>query len=98
MGLVDVLSIVFNFIMILLQVYYYGMIVYFFMSWIPNAQSSKFGRFLQSIYEPFLAPFRKIIPPIGMIDISSLVAIFVLIFFQRGLGAIFNLILQQLLK
>ena len=52
MGLIEGLSIVFKFIMILLQVYYYGMIVYFFMSWIPNAQSSKFGRFLQSIYEP----------------------------------------------
>lgn len=96
MSLVNVLALLFNAIEILLTVYYWGMILYFFMSWIPNAQGSAFGRFLRKIYEPFLAPFRKIIPPIGMIDISSLAAIFVLIFFQRGLHAIFVLIMQQL--
>ncbi|MCD8914558.1 MULTISPECIES: YggT family protein [Staphylococcus] len=96
MSLVGFLSLVFSVIEILLTVYYWGMIIYFFMSWIPNAQGSAFGRFLHKIYEPFLAPFRKIIPPIGMIDISSIAAIFVLIFFQKGLHAIFVLILQQL--
>lgn len=96
MSLVNVLALLFNGIELLLQVYYWGMIIYFFLSWIPNAQTSAFGRFLHKIYEPFLAPFRKIIPPIGMIDISSLVAIFVLIFFQRGLHAIFVIILQNL--
>jgi len=48
---------------------------------------------LSSIYEPYLEPFRKIIPPLGMIDISSLVALFVLILFQWGLDSIFRAIL-----
>ena len=72
------------------------MIVYFFTSWVPNIRESKFGEILGKIYEPFLEPFRKIIPPIGIIDISSIVAIIVLVLFQRGLVTIFNMILVHL--
>lgn len=93
---VGLLATVFKFILFLVQIYYYGMIVYFFMSWIPNARENKFRQFLQKIYEPFLEPFRKIIPPIGMIDISSIVAIIVLVLFQRGLVSIFNMIIMHL--
>lgn len=93
---VGLLATVFKFILFLVQIYYFGMIVYFFMSWIPNARENKFGQFLQKIYEPFLEPFRKIIPPIGMIDISSIVAIIVLVLFQRGLVSIFNMIIMHL--
>lgn len=64
------------------------MIVYFFTSWVPSIRESKFGEILGKIYEPFLEPFRKIIPPIGMIDISSIAAIIVLVLFQRGLVTI----------
>ncbi|MDQ7231429.1 YggT family protein, partial [Staphylococcus haemolyticus] len=52
---------------------------------------------LGKLYEPFLEPFRKIIPPIGMIDISSLVALFVLVLFQAGLRSIFNMIIVHLM-
>ncbi|HDC3084461.1 TPA: YggT family protein, partial [Staphylococcus aureus] len=52
--------------------------------------------FLAKIYEPFLQPFRKVIPPIGIIDISSIAAIIVLVLFQKGLLQIFNWILIQL--
>ena len=48
------------------------------MSWFPNARSSTIGQFLARICEPYLEPFRRIIPPLGMIDISPLVAILVL--------------------
>ena len=35
--------------------------------------------FLARLVEPFLAPFQKIIPPIGgMVDISPIIAFFVL--------------------
>lgn len=93
---ISLLASIFKFILFLVQIYYYGMIVYFFMSWIPNARENKFGRFLQKIYEPFLEPFRKIVPPIGMIDISSIVVIIVLVLFQRGLMSIFNMILNYM--
>ena len=49
---VGLLATVFKFILFLVQIYYYGMIVYFFMSWIPNARENKFDNFTK-IYEPF---------------------------------------------
>ena len=94
---IGLLANIFNFILFFVQIYYYGMIVYFFMSWIPNARENRFGQFLAKIYEPFLEQFRKIIPPLGMIDISSIVAIIVLVLFRSGLASIFNLILSKLM-
>ena len=94
---VGLLATIFNFIIFLVQIYYFGMIIYFFTSWVPNIRESKFGEILGKLYEPFLEPFRKIIPPIGMIDISSLVALFLLVLFQAGLRSIFNMIIVHLM-
>ena len=66
------------------------------MSWLPGARENGLGRFLAKIYEPFLEPFRRIIPPIGIIDISSIVALFVLFLFRQGLGSLFSLIMHSL--
>jgi YggT family protein len=59
------------------------------LSWFPGARESKFGDFLARICEPYLEPFRKFIPPLGMIDISPLVAIFTLNLASRGLTSLF---------
>lgn len=93
---IGLLSTIFRFILFLVQIYYIGMIIYFFTSWVPSIRESKVGEFLGKIYEPFLEPFGKIIPPIGIIDISSIAAIIVLMLFQRGLVSIFNMILTHL--
>lgn len=67
------------------RIYSWALIIYIFMSWFPGARESAFGVFLAKICEPYLEIFRKIIPPIGMIDISPIVAIFVLYLAQSGL-------------
>lgn len=95
---IGLLNTIFQFIIWIVQIYYFGMIVYFFTSWVPSIREFKFGEILGKIYEPFLEPFRKIIPPIGMIDISSIAAIIVLVLFQRGLVTIFNMILAYLAR
>ncbi|MCM3357023.1 MULTISPECIES: YggT family protein [unclassified Psychrobacillus] len=69
----------------LVQIYSFALIIYIFMSWVPNVKESTVGQFLGRICEPYLEPFRKIIPPIGMIDISPIVAIFVLNIAMRGI-------------
>lgn len=69
----------------LLNLYQISILIYILMSWFPGARESTFGRFLASIVEPYLAPFRRIIPPLGMLDISGIVAIFVLQLASRGL-------------
>ena len=47
-------------------------------------------RFLVRATDPVLVPFRRLIPPIGMIDISPIIVIFLLQLFQ---GAIYGTLL-----
>lgn len=75
----------------LLGIYSWVLIGYILLSWFPNARESKFGQILSFLCEPFLEPFRRIIPPIGgMLDISPIVALFVLRMAQVGIAAIFG--------
>lgn len=69
----------------IIGVYSILLIVYIFMSWVPSTKESTIGQFLERIIEPYLEPFRRIIPPFGMIDISPIVAILVLRLAQSGL-------------
>jgi YggT family protein len=74
----------------LLSLYQWALIIYIFMSWFPNARESAIGQFLSRICEPYLEPFRKFIPPLGMIDISPIVAFLVLNFARSGLVQLFH--------
>lgn len=69
----------------LFDLYQFAIIAYILMSWFPGARQSSIGQFIAAIVEPYLQTFRQIIPPIGMLDISPIVAIFVLNFARRGL-------------
>lgn len=73
------------------MVYTYALIIYIFMSWFPGARESRFGELLGYVTEPYLEIFRKIIPPIGMIDFSPIIAIFGLRLAYSGLLAIFSM-------
>lgn len=75
------------------RIYSWALIIYIFMSWFPGARESAFGVFLAKICEPYLEMFRKIIPPIGMIDFSPIVAIFVLYLAQMGLFTVLQMVL-----
>jgi len=74
------------------SIYRFMLIIYIFMSWLPGARESQFGIFIGRLCEPYLEQFRKFIPPLGMIDISPIVAIFVLFLAEAGIGTIFQLI------
>ncbi|MGG1678791.1 YggT family protein [Neobacillus sp. NRS-1170] len=76
---------IFSLLSQLLSIYSWALIIYILMSWFPNARETTIGRILTNICEPYLVPFRKIIPPIGMMDISPIVAFLVLNFAQSGL-------------
>ena len=48
-------------------------------TWIPNINwYNEPFKSMRAFSEIFFAPFRKVIPPIGMIDISPIVAFFAL--------------------
>ncbi|MEQ2526408.1 YggT family protein [Robertmurraya yapensis] len=81
---------IFTILVNLLQYYSWALIIYILLSWFPNARESVIGQFLARICEPYLDPFRRIIPPLGMIDISPIVAILVLRFATSGLGQLYQ--------
>ncbi|WP_353855833.1 YggT family protein [Bacillus sp. Bos-x628] len=88
-----ILDYIFNILQTVLTIYSYAIIIYIFMSWVPSARETAIGHFLTSICEPYLEPFRKIIPPIGMIDISPIVALFVLHFASYyGLSGLYQML------
>jgi YggT family protein len=67
---------------ILVQLYVVVLFARAILSWFPLRSDSPFvpvARFLNTITEPVLAPFRRIIPPMGMFDVSFII---VLLLFQ----------------
>ncbi|WP_251549080.1 YggT family protein [Neobacillus muris] len=83
------MAFLFSLLQQLISLYSWALIIYILMSWFPNARETSIGRFLANICEPYLEPFRKIIPPIGMIDISPIVAFLVLNFARSGLHSVY---------
>lgn len=43
-------------------------------SWVPEIQGSRAMQFIAFYTDPYLNLFRSIIPPLGMIDISPMIA------------------------
>lgn len=69
--LVDVVSTAFS-------VYTLLIIGRILLSWIPHNPYNPVIRFVHELTDPYLNIFRRVIPPLGMIDISPIVAILVL--------------------
>jgi YggT family protein len=53
------------------------------MSWFDPTFSSSIGRILYDVTEPVIAPIRQVVPPIAGLDLSIMVAIFLMIILQR---------------
>jgi YggT family protein len=62
---------------LLINIYYYALIITILLSWLPQLQENKIARFIYNITDPYLAIFRRFIPPFGMIDFSPIIAFFV---------------------
>lgn len=63
-------------------------------SWIPDLQGSRFMQFISFYTDPYLNFFRKFIPPLGMMDLSPIVAIFALSFIERGVKSALYFVLS----
>lgn len=73
------------FLNILFTTYSFMLLTRVLGSWFPSFSRSRFMRFIGFYTDPYLNVFRKIIPPLGMIDISPMVAFFVLQLIQWAL-------------
>ncbi len=78
---------------ILFLIYQWLIIAYIIFSWFPKLAGSKVGEIIGKLVEPYLAPFRRLIPEIGMVDFSPIIALFALIFIKYGLLVLLGLFL-----
>ncbi|MUT66176.1 YggT family protein [Paenibacillus sp. NEAU-GSW1] len=75
------------------NVYYFLIVAYILMSWLPNARNSFIGEMLGKVVEPYLSIFRRFIPPIGgMLDISPILALIALRYVALGIVAVLEFI------
>jgi len=69
---------IFRFVAIFFDIITFAIIARVLMSWLPSGGGGRAKMILRDITEPIMAPFRRIIPRIGMIDISPIVVIILL--------------------
>ncbi|MDR2834081.1 MAG: YggT family protein [Streptococcaceae bacterium] len=79
------MSVIFYLISRAFSFYELAIIIYILMSWFPGAYQSKIGQLLGQIVEPYLERFRRLPLRVGGIDLSPIVALFVLRLAQQGL-------------
>ena len=63
---------------ILFTCYFWLLIIRIIGSWFPSFNNSQFMHFVAFYTEPYLQLFRKVIPPVGMLDFSVIIAFIVL--------------------
>ncbi len=78
------------------QLYFWLIFAYILMSWLPQMRGTTIGELIGKLVEPYLRPFRQFIPPLGMIDISPIVAVFALQFIQRGVHVVLLFLLNSI--
>lgn len=61
----------------LLNAYVIVMLIYALVSWVPSIRG-RWTDYIAMLVEPVLTPVRRIIPPIGGLDISFLIVIIIL--------------------
>lgn len=61
------------------EIIFIALMIYVILTWIPNINwYNEPFKTLRNLAELFFAPFRKLIPPIGMVDISPIIAFIIL--------------------
>jgi YggT family protein len=74
-----------TFVELLFNILQFAIIIRSLLSWFNPRPENPLVVFLNDITEPILSPLRRIVPRIGMIDITPLVAILLLSVIQQVL-------------
>ncbi len=72
------MSVFITFIDILCQVLLWAIVIRSVLSWFPIRPDNPLLVILHQLTEPIFAPLRRIVPRIGILDITPMVAIFLL--------------------
>ncbi len=78
-----------TFIELLFNILQFAIIIRALMSWFNPSPDNPIVLLVMNITEPVLAPLRRIVPKLGMVDITPIVAILLL-------GAIQNVLIYML--
>ena len=82
----DALGWSYGFVYYLCRILMYAIIIRAILSWFVRYSRNAVIVMLDDITEPLLAPLRRVIPPLGMFDLSPVVAILILYFIPVLLG------------
>ena len=77
-----------TFIYYLFQILQFAIIIRALLSWFNPREDNPLVKFLMDITEPILAPLRRIVPRLGMVDITPLVAILLMSVIQQVLSGL----------
>jgi uncharacterized protein YggT (Ycf19 family) len=89
--LADAVDTIGSFVDVFVAVYILLIFAYILTSWIRLPYSpwlNRIQRFLYDVCEPYLRIFRRIVPQIGPLDLSPMVAVIVLLVVQRVVGSL----------
>ena len=90
--LADAVSAVQSFVVVFTYVYLLLIFVYVLTSWVRLPYSlAPVQRFLYDVCEPYLRLFRRLLPSLGPLDLSPIVAVIALIVVQRVLVSLLGL-------
>ena len=65
-----------------LRIFWFLMLLYALVSWVPSLQG-RWSMYVARIVEPVILPVRRIIPPVGGLDLSFLVVILLVGYVMR---------------
>ncbi len=68
---------------LLFQVYTLMLFARILGSWVPQVNEYRLMRFIAFYTDPYLNLFRRVVPPLGMFDLSPIVAFLALSFIQN---------------
>jgi YggT family protein len=88
--LFDAIDSIQSFVAVFIYVYILLIFVFILTSWVRLPYSpwlQRIQRFLFDVCDPYLRLFRRVLPPLGPLDLSPVVAVIVLLILQRLLDA-----------
>ena len=91
--LLDTVSKIESFVDVFIGVYVLLILAYIILSWVRLPYSvwlNRVQRFLYDVVDPYLRLFRRVLPPLGPLDLSPMVAVIALVIVRQILDSILN--------
>jgi YggT family protein len=70
---------------LIIQLYIYVVFAAVILSWVPDLRKYPVARWIEAVTEPVFAAVRKVVPPIGGLDLASLIVLLGLSFLRNAL-------------